>query len=237
MKRKVIVLLAAFFACISFFASAQRIKGDKNIVTQERKVSPFSVLDIGGVGDITIKQGSTESVTVTTDENIQPYIETVNEGNKLRIGSKDGVDINSSKLQIEVTVKNISELHLGGTGNVKIAGPITSDNLLCKASGTGNLDLDFACTKLTLKISGTGNVNLKGKGDDASIKMTGAGNLKAFEFAAKNLSAELSGIGNAELNASAELSVDATGMGDISYMGSPKVKKMEATGTGRVRKM
>jgi hypothetical protein len=235
------VLLAVTFNS-AFYCNAQKVKGNKNITTQERKVSPFTQLEISGVGDVTIKQGEKEIVSITTDENIQQYIETVNDGNKLTVGTNlSGQDnkhtsISSTELKIEITVKDINSLLISGTGNVKTTG-LNISNLVCRSSGTGNLDFDFTCTKLTLKVSGAGNVSLKGKAEDAVISMSGAGNLKAFDFAAKKLSANMSGMGNAELNAEAELSIDASGMGNVTYMGNAAVKKIETSGTGRVKKM
>jgi hypothetical protein len=226
------VIISFAFAC-----NAQHVKGNKTVVTQARNVSAFTQLDISGVGDVTIKQGDREGVTITTDENLQSYIETVNEGSNLYVRTKEHASISSTELKIEITVKDLTEMKVSGTGEIKTTSPLTLDSLTCKTSGTGNLALDFNCRKLNLKISGAGNVKLNGKGDEVDIHMSGAGNLDAFDFVANKLTAELSGMGNAELNAQTELSIDASGMGNITYKGNASVKKLEASATGRVKKM
>jgi hypothetical protein len=233
---KTLSILSALLAFV-FVANAQHIKGNKNVVTVARNISAFTQLDISGVGDVTIKQGDREGVTITTDENIQQYIETVNEGSKLSIRTKEHSSISSSELKIEITIKDLTEMKVSGTGEVKTTSPLTLDNLTCRTSGTGNLAFDFNCKKLNLKISGAGNVTLKGKGDDVDIHMSGAGNLGAFDFTAQKLNAELSGMGNAELKADSELSIEASGMGNVTYTGNASVKKLEASATGRVKKM
>src|SRR5215216_6714708 len=108
MKRiKIISFLTAFILCSVFYSYAQKVKGNKNVVTQDRKVSPFTQLEISEVANVTILQGATESVRITTDENIQQYYVARNEGNKLIIETTRGnLGLTSSGLDIEITVKN-----------------------------------------------------------------------------------------------------------------------------------
>jgi len=238
----IFILSLALSFCTVLASYAQSVKGNKNIVTQERKVSQFSALEVYGMGDIVIKQGAAESVKVTTDENIQPYIETVNAGSVLVIRTKfpedmKGGQLKSSGLTIEITVKDIQQLTLDAVGEVKIPEELKLSTLNSKITRTGNLYLNFACKTLNLKADATGNISMKGSADNADIEIERAGNLQAFEFAAKKLNATMNAIGNAELNAEQELSIDATAIGNLSYKGTASVKKMKTSGTGTVRKM
>src|ERR1051325_2345733 len=127
MKQIKALSILSLFICSALFANAQHIKGNKTVVTQARNVSAFTELEISGVGDVTLKQGDREGVTITTDENLQSYIETINEGNKLTVRTKEHSSINSTKLDIEITVKDLALMKVSGTGEVTTTSPLTLD--------------------------------------------------------------------------------------------------------------
>src|SRR5690242_18232537 len=84
MKKLAFILLsAALFVAATIKASAQ------DVSTQNRQVSGFSAVSSGGPFNVHIKMDGTESVKVGADTKFINEIETVVEGNTLRIQFKD----------------------------------------------------------------------------------------------------------------------------------------------------
>ncbi|MBL0309531.1 MAG: hypothetical protein IPP77_07615 [Bacteroidetes bacterium] len=80
-KSFLLILLSLIgLAMLTTLAGCGR-RGNGRVVTEERKVTPFTKLSISGVFPIEISQtGEPESVKVEADENLQNYIDVRNEG-------------------------------------------------------------------------------------------------------------------------------------------------------------
>ena len=55
----------------------EHVQGSGKIVKQNREVGHFTALATSIGGDVEIRQGDTEGVTVETDDNLQALVETV----------------------------------------------------------------------------------------------------------------------------------------------------------------
>ena len=205
--------------------------------TQQRQVSSFSELNISSVGDVFISQGDKESVSITGDSSAQEHIEVVNEGNALVIRPKNERKNFPGEITINVTIKNISKLKISGIGKVKTETPLNLEELECKISSMGNLSLELNCQKFAANISSIGNCKLKGKAETADIALSGMGNFRALDFEVGKLNARMSGMGNAEVYATEEITVNASGMGNLDYKGNPKLENIKTSGMGNVKKI
>src|SRR5690242_12023987 len=63
----------------------ETIEGNGKQVTRDVAVSSFDALRASGVYQLKLAQGNKESVKIEADENLQPYFDVHNEGNKLVI--------------------------------------------------------------------------------------------------------------------------------------------------------
>ncbi|HMJ47161.1 MAG TPA: DUF2807 domain-containing protein, partial [Ferruginibacter sp.] len=72
---------------------------------------------------------------------------------------------------------------------------------------------------------GVGNITLKGKAESAEIMNTGVGSLEAGNFVVQAMNIENTGIGSAEVNATRELKMKASGMGKVKNKGAAPVPK------------
>src|SRR5215212_9975907 len=87
--------LVLFTSCREVFA--KRIRGNGNVVTQARESGTFNSIHVSGSIDIYASQDSTTSVKVETDENLQPFIEVINDGGTLRIQTRAGYNPRPSR--------------------------------------------------------------------------------------------------------------------------------------------
>ncbi len=219
-------------------ACAQNISGNGNVVEENRTVESFSSIDIGGVLNVYLTQGDTESVTVEADENLLDLIITENRGNTLVVKLKKGVDIKKAKEKnVYITLRSIDELEVGGVVNVKTTNALTADAFDLDIGGVGNTDLELRCNQLDAKASMVGNLTLRGAVQEANIKNGGVGSLKAFDLKVDRLTIKNSGVGSAEVQAQDEISITSSGVGSVRYKGDAAVKELSTSGVGKVKKM
>ena len=192
------------------------ITGSGNVKTESRNVSGFQAVSLSGVGNLTIDENGTESLTVEAEDNLLPYIQTEVQGNRLVIGSKDNTNLNPTKpINYRLTVKDLNSIDLSGAG---------------KIDGTG-----INTPKLAVNVSGAGNMTLAGKADSQEINLSGAGNYRAENLVSKNVKVSTSGAGSAVVQVSDTLDATVSGAGAVRYIGDPQVKQ-NVSGAGSVSK-
>ncbi len=212
----------------------ETIEGNGKMITKDVPVSSFTSLEAGGIFQLKISQGNTESVKLEGEENLLELIEVKNEGSKLIINTdklkNKNVNIKTKKsMLVHVTYKKINKMELNMIGNVQSGTSLTFDNLDVNNSGVGNLDLTLNAKAINLKNKGVGNVTLNGSAQDATISNTGVGSLQAGNFAVQTMDLKNSGIGSAEINAAKSVKVSSSGMGSVKNKGAAPMPKRKAT--------
>ena len=219
-------------------ACAQKISGNGNVVQQDRPVESFSEIEIGGVLNVYLEQGDTESLTVEADENLMDIIETENRGNTLVVRLKKGVELKKAKQKdVYITLRNLDKLTIGGVVHVESTTPIEADQLDLEIGGVSQTDLELRCEQLTASADMVGGLTLRGEVHEATIKHGGVGSLKAFDLKVDNLTIANSGVGSAEVQAQDEISITSSGVGSVRYKGDPEVKELNTSGIGKVKKI
>ncbi|MDQ3020276.1 MAG: DUF2807 domain-containing protein [Bacteroidota bacterium] len=222
----------------SINSPAQEVKGNGNVVKETRTVPAFDKIEVNGVMNVFLNQSSAESIVVEADKNLQPYIETKVQDNKLIIGTKEDVEIEeSTKLNVYVNLKNLTKLEMNGVGNVESQNQLKLSNLTIENNGVGNLKLNLDCEKLKADFNSVGSVTLSGKAGNASIDHNGVGNVKAFGLDADILRIQNNAVGNSEVTCNNEIYIDLNGIGNVSYKGNAVVKALNENGIGKVKKM
>ncbi len=104
-----LLLTACSYGGVNISVNSITVNGSGTITTQERTVSDFSKVELQSIGNLTIKQGDSESLTVKADDNLLPYITTDVSGDTLVIGMKPNTNpIPSKTIEYTLTVKSIS---------------------------------------------------------------------------------------------------------------------------------
>lgn len=219
-------------------AQSTTIKGNGNVSKETRSISSFSKIELNSVMNVFLKQSGTESITIEADNNLFKYIETYVKDNTLYIETKENYNIQKSKkLNVYVSFKDLNNLTNNSVGNVKSENQFNLSSFNIENNSVGNLNLDLTCKNLNAEINSVGNVTLSGKADNANIENNSVGNLDAFDMITVNLSIENNSIGNSEVHATGEISIESNGVGNVLYKGDPKVKSLEKSGIGNVKKM
>ena len=233
-----LTLILAFIMSTATLTKAQKLTGDGNVVKETRSISSFNEIEINSALNVYLKQSENESVTVESDKNLIPYIKTYVEDGRLIIDVKDKFKLKSSaKLNVYVSLKNLTNLINNSVGNVKSENRLNLSSLNIKNNSVGNLDLDIRCDNLNADLNSVGNVTFQGNANKANIQNNGVGNLDASEMTAEVLNIENNSVGNSKVNASRELYIESNGVGDVLYSGNAELKKSESNGVGKIKKM
>ena len=231
MRKTLLIAAAALFLSATVKAqkkNKETIEGNGNIVTKDVPVSSFESLKASGVYELKLSQGSSESVKIEADENLQQYFTVRNEGKQLVIEMKDVKNKNmklKNKLRVYVSFKNLKEMDLSMVGNVLTEAPLSFDDLAIKNNSVGHVDLSLSANTLNLKNNSVGEVKLAGKAQNAVVTHSGVGSLEAGNFVVQTMNIDNSGVGGAEVNAAKELKVKDNMMGKVKNKGAAQARK------------
>ncbi|HTB24221.1 MAG TPA: head GIN domain-containing protein [Puia sp.] len=238
MKKLFFLAFIVFIGLSSCRFMGKRIHGNGSIKTVERSVSAFSEVEASGDIKLFVSQGDLRPVKIEGDENILSYIEVTQEGDRIKIETKPGINlIPSGDLNVYVSSPNYKSIEVSGTSDIIGQTKITSsDELNLEASGAGDIQMEVDAPKITTGISGTGSIKLKGQAKDLDIDLSGAGHAYCYDLLTENTKVQISGAGSAQVYASVKLNADVSGAGNISYKGNASVSQ-DVSGAGSVNKV
>ncbi len=210
------------------------VRGTGNVITESRRVSGFDSVDLSGIGTLIIEQGDSESLEITAEDNLMPYLESRVIGSRLELGVQQFVSIQPMKdIVYHLTVIDLSAIDTSGLGNVEI-NSLSTAQLSIDISGSGNVNIgDLQAETLNLNVSGMGNITVAGKVNDQRVEISGAGSYQAGDMQSSTARIKISGSGNATVWAEQDLNVDISGMGTVDYFGSPVVSS-DISGAGNL---
>jgi hypothetical protein len=231
-----IIPLSAAQAGVSDWLGGGGTQGSGKIVKQQRELPHFTALADSTSGDVEIHLGASESVTVETDDNLLPLIETVVENGTLRIRPAKRASIRPHKLKIVVQARSLDHLSLAGSGNMDASG-LRAERLQVNVGGSGNLNLsNLQAESLTVALGGSGNLVGSGNVERLDASIGGSGHIKLGQLDAREAAVSIGGSGQATVWARRTLSASVAGSGDISYYGDPQLSRSIA-GSGSVSRL
>ena len=211
------------------------VAGSGKEVSVARQVGAFSVLRLDSSIDVHARQGTTPGVTVHADDNIEPLVETVVEGDKLVVRMKKGVSFRThDKVFVDVVFTSLTAAQQHGSGDLQID-QLTAPKFESSIAGSGDLKIDHAqLGQFALSVAGSGDVMISGSADEARFGVAGSGDINARNFTAKRVSVSISGSGDAHVNATEMLEAKVAGSGDVTYSGHPHDVSRRVSGSGSV---
>lgn len=228
-----------FYGCavVESALSDITIYGSGKAANEKREVHGFHAVSLSGVGELTLRQGSAESLEIEADDNILPKIVTEVAGGRLTIGVERGVSVRPKiPLRYTLVVIDLTELQLSGSGKI-VSGSLQSGDLSIQVSGSGDIRMEtLSASNLDVSISGSGDVAIAGQADRQKVQVSGSGDYNGRDLECRIAEVSVSGSGDATLRVRDTLDVHVSGSGDVSYYGSPAVTR-RISGSGRVRSL
>src|SRR5918997_6085035 len=191
-------------------------KNATNVVEESGDVRGFDEVMLRGIGNLTIEQTGSESLTVEAEKEVLPKLATEVVNDRLTIGPKPGTIVRTSeRINYKLTAESLNALEVSGSGDAEAVG-IKTD-------------------RLAVIISGAGNVKISGEADEQEIDISGSVAYRAEHLESREANIDVAGAGSAIVNASEKLDADVSGAGSVEYVGDPKVEQ-NVSGVGRVSK-
>lgn len=230
-------------ACVVPF-QPRLIRGSGDIIVEDRDVSGFEKILVTGAGRVIITQGSEESLSIETDDNLMKYIESKVVGDTLEIGFTDDVVFSSGGgrkaldpsegFTFRVSVIDLNAIAVSGAADFEIK-KLKTDQLDISLSGAGQVSVDdLNAEHLSVLVSGAGDIDLTGIVESQTIRLNGFGRYQAFDLESQEASITISGAGGADVWVMDKLDVTISGAGDVKYYGNPSVTP-EISGLGRIQ--
>jgi hypothetical protein len=244
----IVLFFLPIFGCNT--VSTNTVNGSGNLETQTFNVSNFDSVTLAGFGDVFIKQGSSESLTVKTDDNIIPLLDIRVIGHELVLDTQPQLSINPTHgITYNLTVKALNKIGLKGSGNFSIetvkskemkisllgSGDINfksldSDSLSIDLPGSGNISIGNLVVKtIDSNVKGSGDIKLNGKSDMQTISVLGSGNYLAGNLETASSDINIPGSGDLTIWVTDQLKIHVDGSGDVRYYGRPTI---DQTGNG-----
>ena len=223
---------------VVFVASAQNLSAQKSM---KYDVTAFTEISVKNNAKLILKQDDVQSVTVTANDEVFEKLIVEIKDRKLVVRYSANTWFDSSwkagAITVYVSVPQIDELTVSGSGSIISDELITARVLDCYVSGSGFIRLsNLKAEKITSGLSGSGHLQLAGEEVVSDLKMSvsGSGSIKASGLKAKNVNVLISGSGNCAVNAIDQLNCKIAGSGNVTYTGNPEVKTT-IVGSGKVR--
>lgn len=219
-----------FLVALIFLAtaqlSAQRLTGNKKVVSQERTIENFTGIDVGGAFVVYFTQKDQTSLTVEADENLLDDIITKVKDGKLYISST-GLR-NATKLNIYLTAPGFNYANISGAAKLEGSNVLSGENLDLVASGASEIQLVLDVDNLNIDASGASDVKLTGTAATCKIAASGASEVNARELVTENSTVNSSGASNVSIFSSQKASTKTSGAGDIRVFGDPVIETSDA---------
>lgn len=237
MKKCILFLLVG----VSLHLSAQEqngsnIKGSGTMKTEERALNNFTRIQAEGDYNLVITQDALQKVTIKTDDNIMPYVQTEVSAGKLRIFFSNRYHkYDPTSVTVYISSALIEDINLMGSGVISSTNQLKSKRPRYEISGSGNINLSVVAEAIETSVSGSGNIDLKGSADAAKYSVLGTGNINALSLISHDVKVKIAGSGDCFVNAGTALDVDISGSGNVWYSGTPAIIT-NISGSGKVKR-
>jgi hypothetical protein len=220
------------FSC-SYSQTLIPVKGSGPSIDKNLNVSDFKGIDVSGGIDVILVQGSSESLTLTAQENLFEYITAKVDNGTLKIYTRNNLRP-TQPMKARITFKEISNLKVSGGGDIYSETPVNVEALDVSISGGGDFSSVINSEVLKCNISGGGDAKIDGKTKDYNISVSGGGDLES-KVSAGSISCRIIGGGDLFLRNEAQATkaeIEINGGGDVNMKMSAEKLKCSVSGGG-----
>ena len=230
-------------SCVKInLGNGSKIEPIGKIVKHEYRLASFNQVDVDVVANVKLiqsKSGDSRVVLSCPENYVELFKFDVNQGkSQLDISfTRDNANIEAQNVDITVYTPALRKLESSGVASVEID-KLNATELSVDNSGVGSMYLyGLSVGKLVVDCSGVGNIELKGVADKVELDCSGGGSIKAEDLKAKEVKAEVSGVGGIRCYASERIDGEVSGVGSLKFGGNPQKKQLERNGIGDISEL
>ena len=196
------------------------VGSEKNGITEKRDVSAFSAIDASSMFTITVTKGDVESLTITADEELMPYLKSEVKNGVLKLYYQENKQNRrkqyKSSPEVHITMKQLQKVDLSGSCRLTVNGVFESKKFVAGLSGASSLKLEINAPEMTIGASGASKINLQGKTTNANIDASGSSTMQ-LDLQATKVGVDVSGASGISLSGKADRALfDASGASKIN---------------------
>lgn len=241
MKNAIILGLSLLLSVTASAQWGKKIRGNGNMVTEERNVGSYDQISVSGWFDVELTSGPEGRLTLRGEENLLEYLETEVKNGNLKIKTRKGYNLQSSSwksggILVTVPVEDVSAVSMSGSGDVRGKTKLVSDYMEVVMSGSGDMELEIESDQMDVTLSGSGDMDLAGSCGKLQVRVSGSGDVNAYDLGAREVDAVVSGSADIKVTATEALRARVSGSGDIHYRGNPEKVDSKTSGSGDVTK-
>jgi hypothetical protein len=207
MMKQTLILIAALPL---FFGACDKddlcLRGSGQTQEYPLELDAFDEVELSGPVDLRITQGAAQAVQVVAEPEMYSALEYRVRNGVLEIGYEGNVRCFETMhgVWVEITVPDLEAVSVSGDSEIVSA---------------GDLDLDM----LDITISGMADIDLSGTIADQRFDASGLLEVSNFDVQSNNVSIEISGKGEIDIQAQSGLDIDVSGEATIRYKGTPQI--------------
>ena len=220
-KFLVALFLSSLLTSCSFDFNISGVKGDGNVVTQERfSNKEFTKIKASEDLDVYLTKSTLTAVKVQADKNIQGLIITEIKDGVLHIHTSENIGKASAK-KILVNFTNLDEISSSSGAEIHTTNFIITDNIVVKASSGSDQTLAIRATTIECKTSSGAAIEVKGSAELITAKASSGSAIDADKLLADNCKTNASSGADINVNCRNTLTAEASSGANISYAGNP----------------
>ena len=180
------------------------VNGSGNVVTESRALGPFHAVSFSGIGHLVLEQTGSPSLTITAEDNIQPFLVSEVVDGRLTLGVTPNTNLGRVQpIEFRLTTPTLDELSVTGAASVDAA----------------NIDSD----RLDVVVNGAMTVTIAGRADHQDITIGGASSYDAAALESRTVTVDATGATRVVVRVSDVLTARVRIPASITYIGNPTV--------------
>lgn len=197
-------------------------KGEGERVIRDLDLSPIQTITFGIAGNLVIKNGAEQKVTVEGQANMQDIMRTKVDNGNWNIMFDKCTNLHEA-FDIVVTLPTLQAVVLSGAGSIVLEDTVESKNFQSIITGSGTIITKVIAEQVATEILGSGTIEAEGSTEQLKVTLSGSGTIDNFDMTAKIANIIVSGSGEIFVKVTDELNVIIEGSGNVTYRGNPTV--------------
>jgi hypothetical protein len=234
MKKLFIPLMCAcLLAGISVTGCARvgsSLNGSGKIIDQPLKITGFTQISAKGSFPIEIDQSESQSVTVSTDDNLIQRVIVALSGETLLISIQAPASFLPTSLKITISMPRIYGLILNDGAKASLSGFKSTYNFSLDMQGASSLNGYLDAGNVDFNVIGASQVNLKGSALSLDLLANKGSKLDLSAFPTKTATVHLAQASEATLDIEGRLTTQLEGASILYYLGSPVLSDTSISG-------
>lgn len=231
-----------------------------NVVTETYPIkSNYTAISVTNMIEVVLLDAPKNSIRVETDERLMPYLQIVVKNGVLVLNFDDHREVerlrkrnlNLADTRVYVSARGVDTFTASGMSEFEADMPIAASTIIISASGMSSIDFErvecktfslsisgktevdaqLQADKCDLSVSGMSEVDLEGRTDRLSLRLSGMSEVSLDELHARTAEVYVSGMSEAEVNASESITGGVSGMSDLTTFGSANVNVSTSGGS------